>query len=531
MFVRLYDLMLNVTDEKEKLKAEIAKALSIPEKKIVSFSVYRRSLDARNCKNLRYIYAVDAEIENGVEFSLPPKAEKYELREEYRIKKIKRQSTRPVIVGFGPCGMFLGLILARAGAMPIILERGKKVSERTRDVDEFFKSGKLCTNSNIQFGEGGAGTFSDGKLNTLVKDKNNRGRFVLSEFVKAGAPEEILYVNKPHIGTDKLKAAVTNIRNEIIALGGDVRFESVFCGYETEDDRVCAVTYKDKNENITEIKTDTLFLCIGHSSRDTFEYLSKQKILLEQKSFAVGVRIEHTQEWLNRTQYKSAWPSPYLPAADYKLVSHTDAKRALYTFCMCPGGEVVAATSEEGGVVTNGMSLFARDNTNCNSALLVGVDPADFGTDDILAGVRFQRELERCAYRAGGGEYKAPAQTVGSFLGKKGVSSFSEVLPSYSRGTKDADLHTVLPKFITETLKTGLLMMDRSLHGFAADHAVLTAVESRSSSPIRIVRDENLESSVRGIYPLGEGAGYAGGIMSAAMDGMRGAEIYIEKHI
>ena len=328
-----------------------------------------------------------------------------------------------------------------------------------------------------------------------------------------------------------IKAAVTNIRNEIIALGGDVRFESIFCGYETKDDRVCAVTYKDNDENITEIKTDTLFLCIGHSSRDTFEYLSKQKILLEQKSFAVGVRIEHTQEWLNRTQYKSAWPSPYLPAADYKLVSHTDTKRALYTFCMCPGGEVVAATSEEGGVVTNGMSLFARNKTNCNSALLVGVEPADFGTDDILAGVRFQRELERCAYRAGGGEYKAPAQTVGSFLGKKGVSSFSEVLPSYSRGTKEADLHTVLPKFITETLKTGLLMMDRSLHGFAADHAVLTAVESRSSSPIRIVRDENLESSVRGIYPLGEGAGYAGGIMSAAMDGMRGAEIYIEKHI
>ena len=527
MFIRISNIKLPFDSDNDALFRACAERLKIKQRDIKEILLHKKSLDARRAGNISYIYTADVFLKDNTKYTLSENAERIENEEKYEIPCLSLgKRPRPVIVGFGPCGIFCALVLARAGLKPIILERGKPVADRVNDVESFFRTGKLNTSSNIQFGEGGAGTFSDGKLNTLVKDREHRGRFVLTELVKAGAPEEILYINKPHVGTDKLRASIQNIRKEIEALGGEVLFEHKLTGLIISDNKLCGVLAVSNGEEI-KLDTDTLFLAIGHSARDTFQMLKELGMNLERKPFAVGVRIEHLQEMINDIQYKGA-KSEKLPAADYKLVCHTSSGRSVYTFCMCPGGEVVAAASEENMVVTNGMSNFSRDGKNANAALLVEVRPDDFPGDDPLSGMYFQRELEKSAYIAGGGEYKAPAQLVGDFLKGKSTSKAGAVKPTYSRGVKYVDLHEVLPEYITKALSEGLVHFDSIMHGFACDDAVMTAVESRSSSPVRILRNsETMQSATLGIYPMGEGAGYAGGIMSAAMDGMKAAEKYI----
>jgi len=445
------------------------------------------------------------------------------------LPELKKKFLRPVVIGSGPAGMFAGVILAQAGMKPIILERGKPVPERQKDVEMFWKLGKLNKNSNVQFGEGGAGTFSDGKLMSGIK-KDIYTDKVLKEFVEAGAPEEILYLAKPHIGTDNLAIVVQNIRKKIESLGGEYRFESRFTNFEAKDDKISAIQFiKEENETNT-LSCDDVILALGHSSRDTFEMLYEKGVNIEQKAFSVGARIEHKQEMINRSQYGKFAAHKALGAADYKLFCHLGNGRGAYTFCMCPGGEVVAAASEEGGVVTNGMSEFARDKENANAALLVGVEKEDFGSKHPLAGMYFQRKIEERAFELGGKSYKAPAQLVGDFLQGKSSDKKGSVNPTYSCGVIFSDISTIYPKYITETMRAAIKDFDRKLKGFACSDAVITAAETRSSSPIRIIRDENFESSVKGLYPCGEGAGYAGGIMSAAVDGIKTALKIIEKY-
>ena len=423
-------------------------------------------------------------------------------------------------MGSGPSGLFAAHILAICGAMPILIERGMDVDARRKAVDTFFTGGKLDTECNIQFGEGGAGTFSDGKLTTGTKDP--RQRKVLQEFIKHGAPEEILYAGKPHIDTDLLSGIIKSIRQEIISLGGEVRFGCKLEDIYIKDNAVYAI-----KTSSGDIDTDNVILAIGHSARDTVKMLLSHNILMERKSFSVGVRIEHPQKLINEALYHSF--KDELPAADYKTAVHLKDGRGVYTFCMCPGGSVVAAASEENSVVTNGMSNFARDGENANSALLVSVHPADFEGDDVLSGMDFQRKLEKTAFYMGGGNYYAPIQTSADFLkGQKSVS-LGSVNPTYPIGVTPSNLKQLFPDFITNALSEAIPLMDRKIKGFALPDAVLTAVESRSSSPVRIVRGEDFQSSVKGLYPCGEGAGYAGGIMSAAVDGIRVAEYLLGK--
>ena len=429
---------------------------------------------------------------------------------------------RPVVVGFGPAGIFCALMLARSGFAPIVLERGDDVDERTKKVEAFCKTGVLDPKCNVQFGEGGAGAFSDGKLNTLVKDKSYRGGFVLEQFVKAGAPEEILYVNKPHVGTDLLRNVIKTMRKEIVSRGGTVLFGQKMTGLSIENGAVCGV----KTEDGSVFETDTVVLAIGHSARDTFRLLYEKEIPMATKPFSVGVRIEHPQRMIDESQYGKA--AGRFPHADYKLVCHTENGRTVYTFCMCPGGTVMAAASDEDGVVTNGMSCHARDGENANSALLCEVKPEDVG-DGLFAGMEFQRELEKAAFRLGGGEHKAPAQTVGDFLKKQKTVAFGDVRPSYPRGVTGCDLHELLPGFVSEALEQALPVFGRQIKGFDRPDAVMTGVESRTTSPIRILREEDLQSPVKGLYPCGEGAGYAGGILSAAIDGIKVAEQIVTK--
>ena len=435
---------------------------------------------------------------------------------------------RPVVVGTGPAGLFAALKLALSGARPLVLERGSKVDERVAKVAAFTRDGALDPESNIQFGEGGAGTFSDGKLNTNIH--NPRCVTVLEEFVRAGAPEEILWQAKPHIGTDHLTGSVKNIRRKIESLGGEVRFGT----------RLADITLNATNQLIgitveseagrQEIAADTLILATGHSARDTFKMLQQVGATLTQKAFSIGVRIEHDQHMINRAQYGSAAHHPALGAADYKLSCHLPSGRSVYSFCMCPGGYVVAAASETGGVVTNGMSRFARAGANSNSAFLVNVVPEDFGSEHPLAGIEFQRRWERAAYKLAGSNYKAPAQLLGDFVRAKPSRSCGAVQPTYPLGVTYSDLSDCLPEFVTASLREAVPLFNRRLRGFATPDAVLTGVETRSSSPVRIVRDETLQSNVRGVYPCGEGAGYAGGIMSAAVDGLRCADAVLERY-
>jgi len=433
----------------------------------------------------------------------------------------------PVVVGAGPAGLFAALTLARAGATPILIERGKPVDERTRSVAAMQKDGTLDPESNVQFGEGGAGTFSDGKLTTGTKSPLIR--HVLQTFVEHGAPEEILYLAKPHIGTDRLKGVVKSMREEIIRLGGKVLFDTRMTGLILRVSHVEGVKVISRGEE-QEILTDHVLLCIGHSARDTMQALFSQGVTMTAKPFAMGVRIEHPQSLINAAQYGRFASHPALRAADYKLNVHTPDGRGVYTFCMCPGGEVIAAASQPGGLCVNGMSYHARDGVNANSALLVGVHPEDFGDDHPLAGFVWQRSIEQAAYRLGGGDFRAPVQRVEDFLAGRASTRLGEVKPTYLPGVTPADLRECLPGFIVEDLKFGIRRMDGMLHGFAHPDALMTGVETRSSSPVRLNRDKGMMADrIDGLYPVGEGAGYAGGIVSAAVDGIAAAQAALER--
>lgn len=513
--IRLYDISLPQGGD---LPSYIEKLVG----KKVPFTIYRRSVDARRGRPLRYVYTVDiaTACQDGVLPSL--KGIKHEIMEEgsYVCPHKDGFLSRPVVVGFGPAGMFAALLLAHTGARPIVLERGASVDERIKKVDSFWSSGVLDTESNVQFGEGGAGSFSDGKLNTLVKDKNYRGRYVLEKFVSHGAPEDILYEAKPHVGTDLLRGCVKGIREEIIRLGGQIKFNARVNDIIIKNNRVAGVKYIcDGAEDV--IQTDTVFLGIGHSARDTFRMLYEKGIPMEPKPFSVGVRIEHPRDMIDKSQYREH--ASVLPAASYKLSHQTGFGRGVYTFCMCPGGYVVNASSQEGRLVTNGMSYRSRDGINSNSAILVGLTPADYG-NGLFDGVRFQQELEQKAFALGGSDWKAPFQTVGGFLGKGDVSP--TVVPTFSNGVREAQLGALFPDQITKALKEGIIAFGKKIRDFDMCGAVLTGAESRSTCPLRIIRGENGASAVSGLYPIGEGAGYAGGIMSAAMDGMKAVEHY-----
>lgn len=519
--IRVPEIKLSLDDDEELLKFELAKKLKISQESIVSYIIFKKSIDARKKNNIQFVYTLDVELknENKVLNMFSKKGVIKVPETNYEYKKIDHENTQsPIIVGTGPAGLFAGLVLAQMGYKPILLERGKSVDERAVDVGLFWSKGILNTESNVQFGEGGAGTFSDGKLTTLINDP--RSKKVLEEFVKAGAPEEILYLNKPHIGTDILRDVVKNIRKTIISLGGEVRFNSRVTDLIIKDNSIVGV--KINNEEI--LNSDKVLLALGHSSRDTFETLYNNGIEIIQKGFSIGVRIEHPQELINEKQYGQSSNHPKLPAAEYKLSGHFDNGRSAYTFCMCPGGMVVAATSEANMVVTNGMSIHARDEENANSALLVGVTPVDYGSDHPLAGIEFQRKWEHLAFIAGGENYKAPSQTVGDFLADRPSLDIGMINPSYNPGVKPGDLKQCLPDYVVDTLKLALVDFDKKIKGFANPDAIMTGVETRSSSPIRISRDETYQSNVKGLYPVGEGAGYAGGIMSAAIDGIKVAE-------
>ena len=515
---------LGATEQEVMLAA--AKALKIKPSDIKDFSLARRSIDSRKKDNIVLVYSVEIETDLNEDNILAGFASNKAFKTQkyvYEQPEAKRSfDLRPVVVGFGPAGMFAALTLAKAGLRPIVLERGADVDERTRNVNVFWTQKKLNTNSNVQFGEGGAGTFSDGKLTTGIKDP--RCREVFLRFAEFGAPGEILYSATPHIGTDKLKIVVKSLREKVIELGGEVKFNTKLVDIITANGFVQGVTYENADGTTTDIETDALILAIGHSARDTFELVHKKGLEIMQKPFSVGTRIEHPQEYINKAQYGSMWNSPLLPAADYKLACHPPHGRGLYTFCMCPGGTVVAASSEEGGMVVNGMSEYARDKENANCALLVGIEPP-FDTDHPLAGMYLQRDIEQKAFRLGGGDYTAPAQLLGDFLKEQPSKKLGYVNPSCPTGVTPTDIRQVLPKKVTDTIATAIYEFDKKLNGFNLYDAVLTAPESRSSSPIRIMRDEFFQATrLRGLYPCGEGAGYAGGIVSAAVDGIRCAE-------
>lgn len=481
------------------------------------FKIVKKSIDARKKSDISYIYTVDISSSNEKKLLRQCRSASVINDKKYRFQGKYKPSKPVVIAGFGPAGMMCAYMLVKNGCDVIVVERGNDVDTRMDDVNRLKTDGILNSESNVQFGEGGAGTFSDGKLTTGVNDL--RTGFVLEAFAEHGAPHEILYRSKPHIGTDKLVAMVKSFREDIINSGGTIKFAARLSDIKIENGRVRAVKVVCGGAE-TEIATDTVVIATGHSARDTFEMLKQRGADMERKVFAIGARIEHKQEMINKAQYGELYK--LLPPADYKLAVKTSSERSAYTFCMCPGGVVVAAASEDGGVVTNGMSEFARDGVNANSALLVNVTPDDLDGDDVLEGVRFQREIERRAYEAAGG-YRAPAQTVGDFLYSNGAKP--EVEPSYLPGVTYCDLDDILPRFVTDTMREAIPMLDKKLRGFASGGAVLTAPETRSSSPVRVIRDKDtMQSNILGVYPCGEGAGYAGGIMTAAVDGIKVAE-------
>ncbi len=528
--IRIHEIKLPLEAEEQMLPALAAKALRIPQTAVRSLSVFRKSLDCRKKNDIKFIYAVEVEIDGDEDKLLNrlhnPKITKAEAY-HYEIPENRRKADlRPVVVGFGPAGMFCALILARAGLCPLVVERGEPVEQRQASVKAFWQTRTLNPESNVQFGEGGAGTFSDGKLNTGTKDY--RRREILRQFVLHGAPEEILYSAKPHIGTDKLCSVVRSIREEILRLGGEIRFHTKLTDILIYNGAVQGVTLTERNGRQSDFETDAVVLAIGHSARDTVEMLYQKGILITQKAFSVGARIEHRQEMINRSQYGALAGHPKLKAADYKLACHPQGGRGAYTFCMCPGGTVVCCPSEEGTVVTNGMSEYARDGENANSALLVGVEPEQFPSEHPLAGLYYQLEIEKKAFALGGGDYTAPAQTVGDFLNGVPSKSLGAVQPTCPTGVSLGDLRSILPKRVADTMCDALVKMDSMLEGFACPDAVLTGPETRSSSPVRIVRDEFFQTKVNGMFPCGEGAGYAGGIISAAVDGVKCAEAVLQ---
>ncbi len=521
--IRVGEIKLAIGESEALLKEKIRKKLHIHSEDIIEQKIYKKALDARKKEEIQYVYTVDVTVKNEKRILEHTKTKNVTITPDMTYYFPQGKSllkTRPVVIGFGPAGMFAGLLLAEMGLCPVILERGEDVEKRTKTVEDFWQGKGLNTESNVQFGEGGAGTFSDGKLTTRSKDI--RCRKVLEEFVEAGAPNEILYENKPHIGTDKLKEVVKNIRKKIIALGGEVHFQSKVTDVKITDGKIKAVVVNETQR----IHTDAVILAIGHSARDTFALLYKKGISMEQKPFAMGVRIEHPQKMIDTAQYGPL--AQKLPPADYRLTYTTSKGRGVYTFCMCPGGYVVGAASEKGKIVVNGMSEYKRDGENANSALLVQVFPKDFGSAHPLAGIELQRALEEKAFQKGEGF--APIQLVGDFLKGRTSQKWGEVKSTYRPKTTFCNLSEILPQYMTEALQEAITAFGKKLQGFDREDALLTAIESRSSSPVRILRNRERESvTVEGLYPVGEGAGYAGGIVSAAIDGIIAAEKVFQK--
>lgn len=488
------------------------------------YNIVKQSLDARKGRELSYTYAIDVEILNEAKYIKRSKNATVSQTVSYSFPEHGNEEVkgRIVIVGCGPAGLFCGYMLAKEGYKPLIIERGEAVDDRKKTVDAFWNGGELNTESNVQFGEGGAGTFSDGKLNTLVKDSSGRNKKVLEIFVNAGADKEIMYVNKPHIGTDVLHEVVRNMRNDIIKYGGEVRFNTKLTDIFTKNGKVCAI---EVNDNET-IETDVVVLALGHSARDTFYMINDRDFEMIPKAFAVGLRIEHPQEMISQSQYHEHYKS--LPPASYKLTYQSEKeKRGIYSFCMCPGGYVVNASSEKGRLAVNGMSYNKRDSDNANSAMIVTVTPDDFKIQGPLGGVEFQRQLEENAYNAGGG--KVPVQLFGDYKENRKSTSYGSVKPLTKGANAFANLRDILPEYINRTMIEGIDAFDRNIKNFNMADAILSGVESRTSSPLRIVRDENFEANIKGVYPCGEGAGYAGGITSAAMDGIKVAEMIAKK--
>lgn len=521
--LRIQQLKLKLDHEKKDIEQKIGEILRISINDIESYKIVKQSIDARKKQDIVFLYTIDVALKKDVKLLKVNKnniMSTYDETYAFPAPQNTDSTETPIIIGSGPAGLFCALLLAENGYRPIVIERGSKVEKRIKDVHHFFETGQLDLNSNIQFGEGGAGTYSDGKINTQVKDSFFRKDKILNEFIEAGAPEEIGYINKPHIGTNYLIEVVKNIREKIIRLGGTFKFDTQVTDLLIENQSIIGVMTSTGEH----LYSKYVVLAIGHSARDTFQKLNSIGIPMEPKAFAIGLRIEHLQETISRNQYGDQYRHKNLPTADYKLTYRSQSGRGVYTFCMCPGGYIVNAASELHHIVCNGMSNFERNSTNANSAIIVNVTPEDFEDTDVLAGVHFQRKWEAAAFNAAGSNYALPIQRLEDFINNRKSESFGKIKPETKGKYVFANLNQCLPTYVCEAIKEGIVDFDKKIKGFGDGDAILTGVETRSSSPVRILRNEHYESTIKGLFPCGEGAGYAGGIMSAAMDGIKVAE-------